>query len=94
MLANDDVGRYARKMSICYVTSPVGRLAIEADEDALTGLRWASDGEHARDQDANPVLKEAEHQLERYVARKLKHYDLPLAERGTDLKKSVWKMMS
>jgi methylated-DNA-[protein]-cysteine S-methyltransferase len=94
MLANDDAGRYARKMSICYVTSPVGRLAIEADEDALTSLRWASDGEHARNQDANPVLKEAVHQLERYFARKLKHFDLPLAARGTDFQKSVWKMMS
>ena len=35
-------------MSICYVTSPVGRLAIEADHDALTRLRWTSDDERAR----------------------------------------------
>ena len=81
-------------MSICYVTSPVGRLAIEADHDALTGLRWASDGERARDQGMNPVLKEAIHQLERYFARKLKRFELPLAARGTDFQKSVWKMMS
>jgi methylated-DNA-[protein]-cysteine S-methyltransferase len=81
-------------MSICYVTSPVGRLAIEADHDALTDLRWASDGERARDQGMNPVLKEAIHQLERYFARKLKRFELPLAARGTDFQKSVWKMMS
>lgn len=81
-------------MSICYVTSPVGRLAIEADQDALTGLRWASDGEQARDQGMNPVLEEATRQLERYFARKLKRFELPLAARGTDFQKSVWKMMS
>ena len=81
-------------MSICYVTSPVGQLAIEADHDALTGLRWASDGERARDQGMNPVLKEAIHQLERYFARKLERFELPLAARGTDFQKSVWKMMS
>ena len=81
-------------MSICYVTSPVGRLAIEADHDALTGLRWASDGERAGDQGMNPVLKEAIHQLERYFARKLERFELPLAARGTDFQKSVWKMMS
>ncbi len=94
MLANDGGGRYACNMSICYVTSPVGRLAIEADEDALTGLRWASDGERARDQLLNPVLEEATRQLERYFARKLKRFELPLAARGTDFQKSVWKMMS
>lgn len=80
-------------MSICYVTSPVGRLAIEADRDALTGLRWASDDERARDQDMNPVLEEATRQLERYFARKLQRFELPLAARGTDFQKSVWKMM-
>ena len=92
MLANDGAGSYARKMSICYVTGPVGRLAIEADDDALTSLRWASDGE--RDQGTNPLLKEAAHQLERYFARKLKRFDLPLAARGTDFQKRVWRMMS
>lgn len=81
-------------MSICYVTSPVGRLAIEADHDALTRLRWTSDDERARDQGMNPVLEEAARQLERYFARKLKRFELPLAARGTDFQKSVWKMMS
>jgi len=42
----------------------------------------------------NPVLKEATRQLERYFARKLQRFELPLAARGTDFQKSVWKMMS
>ena len=93
MLANDGAQRYARDMSICYVTSPVGRLALEADRDALTGLRWASADEQTGDDGSSPVLAEAAHQLEQYFARKLTRFDLPLAARGTDFQKSVWKMM-
>ncbi|MPZ31302.1 MAG: methylated-DNA--[protein]-cysteine S-methyltransferase [Rhodospirillales bacterium] len=80
-------------MTICYVDSPVGRLAIEADQDAVTGVRWASPGERTRDKAASPVLKEAARQLDRYFTRKLKRFDLPLAQRGTDFQKRVWAMM-
>ena len=93
MLAKGERGRYACHMSLCYVDSPVGRLALEADHDAVTSVRWAGDAEHARDTSSTPVLKEAVKQLDRYFARKLKRFDLPLAARGTDFQKSVWKMM-
>jgi hypothetical protein len=45
MLAKADCRRYALDMSICYVDSPVGRLALEADHDAVTGVRWAGPAE-------------------------------------------------
>ena len=95
MLANEARERYAPAMTICcYLSSPVGRLALEADGDALIGVRWASAGERDRDNsNRSPVLKEARHQLERYFARKLQAFDLPLAARGTDFQKRVWKMM-
>jgi methylated-DNA-[protein]-cysteine S-methyltransferase len=76
----------------CYVESPVGRLALEADGEVLTVVRWASTGERTRDK-PSPVLKEAGRQLDRYFARKLQHFELPLAAKGTDFQKSVWKMM-
>ena len=66
-------------MSICYVDTTVGRLAIEADHDAVTAVRWASPGESTRERSPSPVLKEATRQLKRYFARKLKRFDLPLA---------------
>ena len=93
MLANAAGGRYACHMSICYVDSPVGRLAIETDHDAVTSVRWTSTDERARDTSMTPVLKEAIHQLDRYFAGRLKRFDLPLAARGTDFQKSVWNMM-
>ena len=93
MLAKDGGEGYARHMTICcYIESPVGRLALEADGEVLTGVRWASDGERSQDK-PSPVLKEAGRQLERYFARKLKLFELPLSAKGTDFQKSVWKMM-
>jgi methylated-DNA-[protein]-cysteine S-methyltransferase len=80
-------------MTICYVDSPVGRLAIEADHDTVTAVRWAGPGEQTRDKTTRPVLKEAAHQLDRYFAKKLKRFDLPLAQRGTDFQKRVWAAM-
>ena len=102
MLANAGSRRYAQLMTICYVDSPVGRLTVEADDDAVTALRWAGTGEGTgdptgespRDKASSPVLKEAARQLESYFARKLKRFDLPLAARGTDFQKRVWTMMS
>src|SRR4051794_34246599 len=94
MLAKEACERYAPAMTICcYVDSPVGRLALEADGETLTGVRWASAGERAQGSKPSPVLKEAQRQLERYFARRLKAFDLPLAARGTDFQKNVWKIM-
>jgi methylated-DNA-[protein]-cysteine S-methyltransferase len=84
-------------MTICYVTTPVGRLAIEADHDAVTGVRWASPGERIserdRDRSPSPVLKEAARQLDRYFKKKLRRFDLPIDAHGTDFQKRVWAMM-
>ena len=93
MLAKPGRRRYACLMSICYVDTPVGRLALEADHDAVTGVRWASPGERTRDKTTSPLLKEARRQLERYFGRKLRRFELPLAARGTDFQARVWAMM-
>jgi methylated-DNA-[protein]-cysteine S-methyltransferase len=92
-MANVGHERYALPMSIIYVESPVGRLALEADGDTLTGVRWTSAAEHSKDEKATPVLREARRQLDQYFRRKLQRFDLPLAGRGTPFQQSVWKMM-
>jgi methylated-DNA-[protein]-cysteine S-methyltransferase len=93
MLAKLGRGRYGRLMTIRYVESPVGRLALQADNEVLTGVRWASPGERSRDRTPSAVLDEAARQLDRYFARKLRRFDLPLAARGTDFQNRVWAMM-
>ncbi len=80
-------------MSICYVMSPVGRLAVEADHDAVTRVRWASPGETSRDKSSSALLKEAARQLDLYFAKKLQRFDLPLGAAGTDFQKRVWAVM-
>jgi methylated-DNA-[protein]-cysteine S-methyltransferase len=94
MLANDAARRYARRMTICFMESPVGRLALEARGDRLSAVRWAGPGERSRANKLPPILKEARRQLERYFAGKLRTFDLALAPQGTDFQKRVWKLMS
>jgi methylated-DNA-[protein]-cysteine S-methyltransferase len=79
-------------MSICYIDSPVGRLALEAEGDTLTAVRWASADERSRDK-AAPVLKQTARQLERYFKGKLKRFDLKISPHGTDYQKRVWATM-
>ena len=93
MLANTGHRRYARCMPFCYIESPVGRLALEADDDCVTSVRWAGAGESAAEEAPNAVLKEATRQLDRYFGRKLQRFDLPVLARGTDHQKRVWAMM-
>jgi len=92
-MANAGRERYALAMSIIYVESPVGRLALEADGDTLAGVRWTSAAERSKDEKATPVLREAQRQLDLYFKGKLRRFDLPLAARGTPFQQSVWKMM-
>lgn len=80
-------------MSVCYIDSPVGRLALEADDESVIGVRWAGPGEHAPGSADSAVLKEAARQLDRYFKGGLRRFDLPLAARGTDYQKRVWAMM-
>ena len=81
-------------MSICYVDTPVGRLALEADDEAMTAVRWASPGELSRAGKPGAILREAARQLERYFKGRLRRFDLPLEAHGTEHHKRVWAMMS
>jgi methylated-DNA-[protein]-cysteine S-methyltransferase len=56
-------------------------------------VRWASRGERNRDRTRSAALDEAARQLDRYFARKLKRFDLPLANPGTPFQRRVWAMM-
>ena len=81
-------------MTICYVDSPVGRLAHRSgsrrrDRRAL-GRAPAS---ARRDKAKSPVLKEAARQLDRYFARKLKRFDLPLARAAPTSRSGCGLMM-
>ena len=82
-------------MTICYIDSPVGRLALEADGDAADrralGERRRTRPGHS---DGRRFSRRRGASSSATSRGKLKTFDLPLAARGTDFQKRVWKMMS
>lgn len=73
--------------------SPLGRLVLEAEGDALTGVRWAAQGERPRSEGKNALLSDAARQLERYFAGRLKRFDLKIQPSGSPFQQSVWRTM-
>ena len=73
-------------MSTRTIETPIGPLTLQADEAAVTAIRFGAQG--ARD--ASPLLDAAEAQLREYFARTRRTFDLPLDPRGTAFELRVW----
>jgi methylated-DNA-[protein]-cysteine S-methyltransferase len=73
--------------------SPFGRLVLEAEGDTLTGVRWATRGEHLQNQGKSALLSDAARQLERYFAGRLKRFDLRIRPSGSPFQQNVWQTM-
>ncbi|HTV45792.1 MAG TPA: methylated-DNA--[protein]-cysteine S-methyltransferase [Stellaceae bacterium] len=71
------------------VDSPVGRLAITADADAIVAIGWADYANGA----ATALLVEASRQLDVYFAGRLKQFELPLRPAGSPFEERVWRAM-
>lgn len=74
------------------VTSPVGRLSIEACDGAVTALSWRRATETSGDQAA--LLERAKEQVEAYFRGDLVFFDLPLRIAGSDFQRDVCAAMS
>jgi methylated-DNA-[protein]-cysteine S-methyltransferase len=84
----------------CYVESPIGRLTLTSDGEALTGLymgtpakRPAFGKEWAQNGTAGP-LPMVVRQLQEYFAGKRRKFDLPLRMQGTAFQKRVWRELT
>ncbi len=73
-------------MSTRAIKTPIGPLTLEADENAVTAIRFSAGGA----QDASPLLDAAEAQLREYFAGARRTFDLPLAPHGTAFQQRVW----
>lgn len=76
--------------------TPVGPLLLTADDGAITGLRFGTDGitlDPATRADDSPVLVQARDQLTAYFAGDLHEFDLPLAPSGTPFQLQVWELL-
>ena len=79
--------------------SPVGTLTLVADDAGLTAILWPDDApgrvrlEDMRDDPSHPVLSATATQLAEYFAGARTAFDLPLAPRGRDFQRAVWRAL-
>ncbi|HEV7185099.1 MAG TPA: methylated-DNA--[protein]-cysteine S-methyltransferase, partial [Leifsonia sp.] len=86
--------------SFAYLTrtsSPIGRLEITSDGQAITSLSIERGGhlpleEHP--ERSTPVLEEAVQQLAQYFAGERKNFELPVNTAGTDFQRAVWQRLA
>lgn len=80
-----------------YVMTPVGRLLLMTDGEALTGLHFVDlpkSPEPAADWvEDDSKFAEAHRQLEEYFDGKREDFDLPLAPIGTPFQVAVWNAL-
>lgn len=80
--------------------SPVGVLKLVASDHGLAAVLWENDDPQRvrlsplQEDNAHPVLLEAERQLQRYFARKLQKFELRLHFTGTTFQKKVWEALT
>ena len=79
------------------VPSPIGRLIVASDGDAIAGVWMAnaspSDATWAEQRGRDAVLDAAQDQLARYFAGELRAFTLRLAPNGTDFQRRVWRTL-
>lgn len=68
------------------IETPIGPLTLEADENAVTTIRFGA----GVAQDVSPLLDAAEAQLREYFAGMRRVFDLPIAPHGTAFQQRVW----
>ncbi|GAA1056364.1 methylated-DNA--protein-cysteine methyltransferase [Agromyces luteolus] len=74
-------------------SSPVGRIELQADADALTSLTIESDGALPHDdlpEHTSPLLEAARLQLEEYFDGGRTSFDVPVRLDGTPFQRAVW----
>ena len=74
---------------VFFYDTPVGRLCIGEEKDAITRITWAQVPKEYIQEETELILK-CKNQLDEYFKGKRKTFDLPLAPKGTEFQKKVW----
>jgi methylated-DNA-[protein]-cysteine S-methyltransferase len=86
-------------MRFAHMDSPVGRLLLAADDEALRLIEFPSP-RHPMSrvdewkEDENTVLRATHSQLDEYFEGRRKRFELPLGPRGTDFQRTVWHTLA
>lgn len=84
------------------IDSPLGRLTLVADGDALTGVYFSRHWRRPTDEalgervpvESDVLLARARDQLNDYLSGRRTEFDLPTAMVGGDLQRRVWAMLT
>lgn len=77
--------------------SPIGRIEITSDGDAITSLSIERDGALPFDElegDSDPLLELAVKQLGEYFAGTRTTFELPVSLHGTEFQSEIWRQLS
>ena len=80
-------------MDLLFYDSPVGRLGLIGEGDALISLTLPNQPVPLIAEQETPVLRETRRQLEAYFAGKLREFDVPLRLEGTPFRLRVWEQL-
>lgn len=79
-------------MRLFFYKTAIGKIGIAEENGQITNLFFENDPIPAAAIVAeSPAIKEAARQLNGYFAKKLKEFSLPLAPKGTNFERLVWK---
>src|SRR6266853_1106000 len=85
-------------MRYSYLDTPIGRLLIAGDDDAVRRIEFPKDGKTGRpeaewEESARGAVGEAIRQLREYFAGLRSEFELPLAPEGTEFQRTVWNRL-
>lgn len=80
-------------MKVQYVFSTIlGKLYLEATETHLHGIFWKkTEAPVVKDISSHKVLSKTTEQIDKFLTKKIKKFDLPLYLDGTEFQMKVWK---
>ena len=78
---------------VFFYDTPVGKLCIGEEDDSITRVTWSKVPQEYIQEETELILN-CKIQLEEYFAGNRKQFDLPLAPKGTDFQKRVWKALT
>lgn len=74
------------------IKSPIGILELKHNQRAVNSLSFAkNEAKNTLTKDNDPLGNEIAKQLDEYFKGKLKQFDIPMVQEGTDFQKKVWE---
>ena len=82
-----------RPIAQAIITSPIGKIAVMNNEQALTQVDVYAEGVPYVVSGENSLTTNIVDQLNAYFAKKINHFDLPLDVSGTAFQEKVWRAL-